>query len=123
MDSAEPPFSDDAVWPASHCGSGATRHWPADCVTLASRLPGIQAPMASEAIVPLPRPWYHSSLHEEVGATRSSSSSCCHSSANFVEPSSVKSIVTSVPSTWYGWPPACQIIDVAKPASPVSLVM
>ena len=32
-------------------------------------------------------------------------------------------IDTSVPSVANGSPPACQIIEVAKPASPVSLVM
>ena len=118
-----PPFSEVAVAPASHCGIWATRHLPAPASTPDSRLAGIQAPMVSVAMVPLPRPWYHSSLHEPIGASRSSSMSCCHSSANWVEPSSVKSSVTSVPSTAYGCPPACQIMDVVKPASPVSLAM
>ncbi|MNW67720.1 hypothetical protein D3C74_463530 [compost metagenome] len=74
-------------------------------------------------MVPLPRPWYHSSLHELMGATRSSETSWSHVVANAVEPSSAKSIVTSEPSTWYGCPPACQIRLVVKPASPVSLAM
>lgn len=49
--------------------------------------------------------------------------SVCQVSANCVLPSSARSMVTSVPSTWNGWPPACQMSDVVKPASPVSLVM
>ncbi len=63
---------------------------------------------------------YHSSVHGAIGATSFSVISCCHVAANLAAPASAKLIVTLVPSTWYGLPPACQIMLVVKPASPVS---
>ncbi len=100
MASELPPFSEVTSAPASHCGMGATAQSPEADSTEVSRLPRIQAPITRLAIDPSARPWYHSSLHDVTGATRSSSIICCHVVANFCVPSSEKSTVTSVPSTW-----------------------
>ena len=75
-------------------------------------------------MLPLDRPVYHWVLHDEIGATRPPEISGLHRFTNFCVPASARSIVTFfVPLVTYGWPPAAQIIEVVKPASPVSLVM
>src|SRR5687768_10278992 len=100
MASELPPFSALLLAPFSHCGRGATRHLPAPSATPETRFPGIQAPVERVAMVPLPRPLYHSSLQELMGASRSSSMSFCQVSANLADPSSEKLTPTLVPSTW-----------------------
>src|SRR5918994_846998 len=102
---------------------GATRQSPAASGTDDSSTPGIHAPVSSVAIVPSPRPRYHSSLHPGVLESSPPSTRRFQLSAHFCEPSSCRSMVTSVPSAENGRPPACQIMLVAKPASPVSEVM
>src|SRR5215210_277395 len=118
-----PPFSEVALAPASHCGIGATRHLPLPDATPDSRLAGIQAPIVRVAIVPSLRPLYQPSLHDGVGVSSFSSSSVCQVSAKRFEPASARSIETLSPSTLNGWPPACQIRLVVKPASPASFAM
>ena len=44
-------------------------------------------------------------------------------SAQRCDPSSCRSIVTVSPSTEYGRPPACQIIELTNPALPLSATM
>src|SRR5690242_227719 len=118
-----PPFSALALAPASHCGMGATRHLPDAAAAPETRLPGIQAPVGRLAMVPLPRALNHSSLHGGIDATSFSVIIGCQVVAYFWAPGSAKLIVTLVPSTVYGLPPACQIMLVVKPASPVSPVI
>src|SRR4051794_8479071 len=120
---ALPPFSALAVPPACHCGRAAARHWPEPLGALVTKLAGIQAPVVRLAMEPLPMPWNHWSVQEEIGATSFSLISCCHSCTNFAVPGSAKLIETVLPSTVYGWPPACHAMLVTNPASPVSLVM
>src|SRR5581483_4454762 len=123
-ESALPPFSEVACCPALHSGIGATRQSPLPAGTPVSRLTGIQAPITRLAMSPLDRPWYHWVLHEETGETRPPVISGPHMLAHFFVPASCRLIVTSlVPLTWYGWPPAAQIMLVVKPGSPASLVM
>src|SRR6476620_1065335 len=100
MASELPPFSALLLAPFSHCGNAATRHFPEPLATPETRFPGIQAPVDRVAMVPLPRPLYHSSLQELMGANRCSSMSFCQVSANLVDPSSEKFTATLVPSTW-----------------------
>src|SRR3954452_1052899 len=119
MASELPPFSALAVAPACHCGRAAARHLPEPLGALETKLAGIHAPVARVAMVPLAMPWNHWSLQLEIGATSFSVISCCQTLTNSVLPGSVKLIVTSVPLTVYGLPPACQIMLVVKPASPV----
>src|SRR5690349_4395366 len=118
-----PPFSAVAVPPASYCGIGATRHLPAAAFAPEARLPGIHAPVTRLAMVPSPSALNHSSLHGGIDATSFSVIIGCHMVVYLVAPGSAKLIVTSLPLTWYGLPPACQIMLVVKPASPVSPVM
>lgn len=79
--------------------------------------------MISVAMEPSPRPLNHSSLQLEASERRFWSTSWFQVSAHSFEPLSEKSMFTVVPSTLNGWPPACQIIEVAKPGSPVSFVI
>ncbi len=79
--------------------------------------------MVNVAIVPSPRPLYQPSLHDGVGASSFLSSSFCHVSAKRFEPASPRLIETFSPSTLNGWPPACQIMLVVNPASPMSFAM
>src|SRR6185437_8265281 len=117
-----PPFSEVTLSPAFHCGIGATRHCPVPVFTPDSSEAGIQAPMTSEAILPEAMPWYQASLQDETGARSLPSMSCCQAVAYFAVPASpAKFTPMLVPLTEYGLPPACQIMLVVKPASPVSL--
>src|SRR6185503_9978180 len=112
-----PPFSAVALAPASHCGIGATRHLPLAAAAPEDRLPGIHAPVTRVAMVPSPSALNHSSLQPGIDATSFSVIIGCQVVANLAAPGSAKLIVTSVPLTWYGLPPACQIMLVVKPAS------
>src|SRR5690242_2150913 len=123
IERALPPFSALALAPAVHCGSSAARHLPEPAGALVTKLAGIQAPVATVAIEPLPMPWNQPSLQELTGASSFSLIRACHTLTNSCEPASLKLIVTLVPSTVYGLPPACQMRLVVRPASPVSLVM
>src|SRR6185503_15415248 len=118
-----PPFSAVAFAPASHWGMGATRHLPEPDFTPDSMLAGIHAPVIRVAIWPLAIPLNQPSLQEMTGASSFPLISCCQAEVNFWVPGSAKFTVTLVPSTWYGLPPACQIMLVVKPASPTSAVM
>src|SRR4051812_14865534 len=102
---------------------GATRQSPEASATEDSSTPGIHAPVSSVAMLPSPRALYHSSPQLGVLESRPPSLSLFQVSAHFFEPSSCRSIETSVPSAVNGLPPACQIMLVAKPGSPVSEVM
>ena len=75
------------------------------------------------AMVPSPSALNHSSVQPGMAQTSSSSTSWFHTPVHFCVPSSCRSIVTWSPSVWNGVPPACQIMLVVKPASPLSLVM
>src|SRR4051794_12263128 len=120
----EPPFADVACWPAVYCGMGAARHLPTVSFTDDSRMPGHHAPEIIEAYVPSFRFLNHPSDHPGVLVSTSLPwTSWFHSPTHFFVPGSVKLIVILVPSTVYGWPPACQIIEVVNPGSPPSLVM
>ncbi|WP_143233315.1 hypothetical protein [Actinomyces ruminis] len=63
------------------------------------KLPGIQAPVTSVAMVPSPRAWNHSSVHPEIGASSPSLIMVVWSSEYFSASSEEKSMVTLVPST------------------------
>lgn len=97
--SALPPFSALTLSPAFHWGIGATRQSPEADFAPDSRLAGIQAPVASVAMLPSPRPLYHSSVQAGTEASSFSSMSCCQVSVNVLAPWSEKSIFTLVPST------------------------
>src|SRR5687768_5799196 len=111
-----PPFSAVALPPASHCGIGAARHLPLAALALKARLFGIHAPVTRLAMVPSPSALNHSSVHGGIDATSFSVIIGCQVVAYLAAPGSAKLIVTSLPLTWYGLPPACQIMLVVKPA-------
>src|SRR3954451_21044937 len=120
----EPPLAAVACWPAAYCGMGATRHLPTVSFTDDSRMPGHQAPEIIETYVPLFR--FLNQPSDQPGVFVSTNlpwTSWSQTETHFAVPGSLKLILMLVPSTVYGWPPACQIIDVVKPASPPSLVM
>src|SRR3954454_24370419 len=121
-DSVLPPFSAVAGWP-SYVGIGATAHLPAPALTEASITPGIQAPVGRVAIVPSPSALNHSSVQPGMFDTRPPSTSWFQVPVHFFEPSSCRLFARFLPSVLNGWPPACQIMLVVKPASPASLVM
>lgn len=77
-------------------------------------MPGIHAPVTSEAMVPSPRPLFHSSDQlVTLVLIRSSSIMRCQYSTAFLVPSSpVRSMETFSPSTLNGVPPAWAIRDM-----------
>src|SRR5438067_8923719 len=94
-----PPFSDVTLPPASHCGMGATRHWPAPALTPDSREAGIQAPIVSVAMLPSASPLYQASLQVVSGERSLPSMSCCQAAVTFFVPASEKFTPTVVPLT------------------------
>src|SRR5450759_4759185 len=102
---------------------GATRQLPEPSLTDDSRTPGIHAPVMSEAIEPLPSALYQSSLQPGMADNNLPSTSLFHTAVYFLVPWSCRLMVMLLPSTVNGLPPACQIMLVASPGSPVSLVM
>jgi len=96
---------------------------PAPSGTELAKTPGAHAPIGIEAIVPSPSALYHSSVQPGMSQASSPSISWFHTPVHFVVPSSARSMVTDSPSVSNGVPLACQIMLVAKPASPLSLTM
>src|SRR6266568_1483077 len=102
----------------------ATRQSPEPAAAEPSRLAGIHAPVTRVASVPLPRAVNHWLLQPGIEESRPFSDSWSHSAAHFLVPASWELMVTLVvPLTVNGLPPACQIMLVVKPGSPLSLVM
>src|SRR6266516_7391797 len=54
----DPPQFPSALWPACHCGIGATRHLPEDCGAFELSTAGPQAPEIQVATAPVCRSWY-----------------------------------------------------------------
>lgn len=73
--------------------------------------------------MPSPSARYQASDQLGIGANSFCPTSRFQTEVHFLVPSSWRSIVTDRPLVLKGRPPACQIMLVAKPGSPVSLVM